>query len=187
RRGIRLALQNVGRRRMRTILLVLAVALGSGAVFGALTLLRGIERSMTARFHRLGADLLVVPEATMVNLTAALLTVQPTVETLDGGLAEELARLPGVAQVAPQTLLRVPTPGGEHAGLVDLIAFDPGRDFTVLPWLANAPDRPMRRGEVLLGGRREERVGDSIPICGSMLTAYGQLESTGVGPFDRGL
>jgi len=184
---LRLALQNLGRRRMRTILLVLAVALGSGAVFGALTLLHGIERSMTAGFHRLGADLLVVPEATMVNLTAALLTVQPTVETLDGRLVEELARLPGVARVAPQTLLRVPNPGGGHGGSVDVIAFDPGRDFTVLPWLATAPDRGLRRGDVLLGGRREERVGDSIPICGAELTAYGQLESTGVGPFDRGL
>ncbi len=68
-----------------------------------------------------------------------------------------------------------------------MIAFDPERDFTVLPWLATAPDRGLRRGEVLLGGRREERVGDSIPICGMELTAYGQLESTGVGPFDRGL
>jgi putative ABC transport system permease protein len=184
---LRLALQNLGRRRMRTILLVLAVALGSGAVFGALTLLRGIERSLTAGFHRLGADLLVVPEATMVNLTAALLTVQPTVETLDGRLADELARVPGVARVAPQTLLRVPNPGGAHESSIDLIAFDPGRDFTVLPWLANALDRGLRRGEVLLGGRREERVGDSIPICGAELTAYGQLESTGVGPFDHGL
>jgi putative ABC transport system permease protein len=172
---------------MRTILLILAVALGSGAVFGALTLLRGIDRSMTAGFHRLGADLLVVPEATMVNLTAALLTVQPTTETLDGRLADELARLPGVAQVAPQTLLRVPNPGGEHAGSVDAIAFDPARDFTVLPWLATGADRGSGRGEVLLGGRREERVGDSIPICGIDLRASGQLGSTGVGPFDHGL
>jgi putative ABC transport system permease protein len=169
------------------ILLVLAVALGSGAVFSALTLLRGIERSMTAGFRRLGADLLVVPEATMVNITAALLTVQPTDATLDRRLTEELARLPGVAQVAPQTLLRVPNPGGGHAGSVDVIAFDPDRDFTVLPWLPAAPDRRLHSGEVLLGGRREERVGDSIPICGTTLTAYGQLESTGVGPFDRGL
>jgi putative ABC transport system permease protein len=182
-----LALQNLGRRRMRTILLVLAVALGSGAVFSALTLLRGLERSMTEGFHRLGADLMVVPEATMVNLTRALLTVEPTSETLDGRLAEPLARLSGVARVAPQTLLRVPNPGGEHGGSVDVIAFDPGRDFTVQPWLATAPDRALRRGEVLLGGRREERVGDPIPLCGAELTAYGQLESTGVGPFDRGL
>jgi putative ABC transport system permease protein len=172
---------------MRTILLVLAVGLGSGAVFGALTLLRGIERSMTAGFHRLGADLLVVPEATMVNLTAALLTVEPTAETLDARLADELARLPGVGRVAPQTLLRIPIPGGEHAGSVDVIAFDPRRDFTILPWLATSPERALGRGEVLLGGRREERVGDSITICGSELKAYGQLETTGVGPFDRGL
>jgi putative ABC transport system permease protein len=183
----RLALQNLGRRRMRTVLLVLAVALGSGAVFGALTLLGGIERSMTTGFNRLGADLLVVPETTMVNLTAALLTVQPTLETLDVRLAEELAHLPGVARVAPQTLLRVPSAGGEHGGSIDLIAFDPMRDFTVGPWLATAPARGLRRDEVLLGGRRQERVGDSIPICGLELTAFGQLESTGVGPFDHGL
>jgi putative ABC transport system permease protein len=184
---LRLALQNLGRRRMRTILLVLAVALGSGALFGALTLLHGVERSMTAGFHRLGADLLVVPEATMVNLTPALLTVQPTEATLDARLAEELARLPGVARAAPQTLLRVPGPGGGHEGAVDVIAFDPARDFTVLPWLATAPDRGPGRGEVLIGGRREERIGERIPICGTELTAYGRLESTGVGPFDNGL
>jgi putative ABC transport system permease protein len=172
---------------MRSVLLILAVALGSGAVFGALTLLGGIERSMTAGFHRLGADLLVVPEATMVNLTAALLTVQPTVETLDACLADELSALPGVARVAPQTLLRLPEPGDRHGGSIDVIAFDPDRDFTVLPWLATAPDRAPGRGDVLLGGRREERVGDSFPICGVPLTGYGRLEITGVGPFDRGL
>jgi putative ABC transport system permease protein len=180
---LRLALQNLGRRRIRTVLLILAVGLG----FGALTLLGGIERSMTAGFHRLGADLLVVPETTMVNLTAALLTVQPTAETLDGRLAQELAQIPGVARVAPQTLIRVSNAGGEHGGSIDVIAFDPLRDFTVLPWLAYAPARGLRRGEVLLGGHREERIGEKIPICGAEMTAYAQLESTGVGPFDGGL
>ena len=51
--------------------------------------------------------------------------MQPTVETIDGRLAEELARFAGVARVAPQTLLRIPDPGGEHGGSVDVIAFDP--------------------------------------------------------------
>ena len=184
---LRVALQDLSRRPTRTALLALAVALGTGAVFAALTLLLGIERSMTAGFRRLGADLLVVPEGTLVNLTAALLTVEPTAETIDGRLADDLARVAGVGRVAPQTLLRLPDPGGGHGGTVDVTAFDPRRDFTVLPWLARPPDRPPRRGEVILGGRRGERPGDTISLCGVTLTAFGRLEVTGVGPFDHGL
>jgi putative ABC transport system permease protein len=184
---LRLALQDLSRRPTRTTLLALAVALGTGAVFGVLTLLLGIERSMTAGYRRLGADLLVVPEATLVNLTAALLTVEPTAETIDGRLADDLSRVAGVARVAPQTLLRVPSPGGGHGGSVDVTAFDPHRDFTVLPWLAQPADRLPRPGEVILGGRRAERVGDTVSLGGVTLTAFGRLEVTGVGPFDHGL
>jgi hypothetical protein len=115
----RLAMQNLARARVRTIVLVLAIALGSGVIFGTLTVLRGIEASIMAGFDRLGADLLVVPEASMVNLTAALLTVEPTSLTLDLGLADELARLAGVARVAPRTLLRFPAPGESHGGNID--------------------------------------------------------------------
>jgi putative ABC transport system permease protein len=184
---LRLALQDLSRRPTRTTLLTLAVALGTGAFFSVLTLLLGIERSMTAGYRRLGADLLVVPEATLVNLTAALLTVEPTAETIDGRLADDLSRVAGVARVAPQTLLRVPSPGGGHGGYVDVTAFDPHRDFTVLPWLAQPADRLPHPGEVILGGRREERVGDTISLCGVTLTAFGRLEVTRVGPFDHGL
>ena len=184
---LRLALQDLSRRPTRTMLLALAVALGTGAVFGVLTLLLGIERSMTAGFRRLGADLLIVPEATRVNLTAALLTVEPTTETIDGRLAEDLSRVAGVGRVAPQTLLRIPAPGGGHGATVDVTAFDPHRDFTVLPWLGQPLDRPLRVGEVILGGRRGERLGDTIPLCGVTLSVVGRLEATGVGPFDHGL
>jgi putative ABC transport system permease protein len=184
---LRLALQDLSRRPTRTLLLAMAVALGTGAVFGVLTLLLGVERSMTAGFRRLGADLLVVPEGTLVNLTAALLTVEPTTETIDGRLADDLSGIAGVGHVAPQTLLRLPAPGSGHGGTVDVTAFDPQRDFTVLPWLAQPLDRPPRVGEVILGGRRGERVGETISLCGVALTAIGRLEVTGVGPFDHGL
>jgi putative ABC transport system permease protein len=68
-----------------------------------------------------------------------------------------------------------------------LTAFDPNRDFTVLPWLAQPLHRPPRVGEVILGGRHGERVGDTISLCGVTLTPIGRLEVTGVGPFDHGL
>jgi putative ABC transport system permease protein len=184
---LRIALQDLSRRPTRTTLLALAVALGTGAVFGILTLLLGIERSMTTGLHRLGADLLIVPEGTLVNLTAALLTVEPTTETIDGRLADDLARISGVGRVAPQVMLRVPARGGGHDGTVDVTAFDARRDFTVLPWLERPLSRALREGDVILGGRRGERIGETIPICGVSLTAVGRLEVSGVGPFDRGL
>jgi putative ABC transport system permease protein len=183
----RFAMQNLVRSRARTVLLVLAAALGSGMVFGTLTVFRGIERSLIAGLDRLGADLLVVPEATMVNLTAALLTIEPTSHTLDAHLAEELARIPGVDRVAPQTLLRLPAVDGGHVGTVDVIAFDPRRDFTVLAWLGPPPSRDAARGEAIVGGRRGERVGEPVTLCGNTLAACGRLEITGVGPFDNAL
>jgi hypothetical protein len=49
-------------------------------------------------------------------MTDALLTVEPTTETIDGRLAEELARVTGVTRVAPQTLVRVRPPAAGTGG-----------------------------------------------------------------------
>jgi putative ABC transport system permease protein len=181
---MRLAVQNLGRRPTRTFLLVFAVALGSGAAFATLTVSHGIETSMDLGFSRMGADLLVVPKDTLVNLTSAILTVEPTSRTLDADLADEVAKIPGVGRVAPQRIYRVPA-AGAHAHEAALIAFDPARDFTVLPWLGEKLDRPFGRGDVLLGGIQGGKVGQSITFCGQSLTVYGRLGRTGVGPFDN--
>jgi len=53
-----LALQNLGRRKARTFLLLAAVAICSGAVFTGAVLMRSIENSMDLGFTRLGADML---------------------------------------------------------------------------------------------------------------------------------
>jgi putative ABC transport system permease protein len=180
----RLALQNLGRRPTRSFLLVFAVALGSGAAFATLTVSRGIKTSMDVGFSRMGADLLIVPKDTLVNLTSAILTVEPTQRTLGVDLADDVAKIPGVGRVAPQRIYRVPAPGA-HAHEAALIAFDPARDFTVLPWLREKLDRPPGRGDILLGANQEGKIGEPLTFCGQSLTVYGQLERTGVGPFDN--
>ena len=78
-----LALQNLGRRKARSLLLIAAVALGSGVVFTGAVLMQSIDRSMAVGFTRLGADMMVVPEGALTNITAALLTVEPTDLVLD--------------------------------------------------------------------------------------------------------
>ena len=183
-----LALQNLGRRKARTLLLVLAVAVGSGVVFTSAALMRSIERSMAVGFTRLGADLLVVPEGTLTNITAALLTVEPTDLTLDARLLDRLASLTGVQRVAPQRIFRTQDSGyGQHHEPVDLIAFDPQRDFTVQPWLEERLDRSLQTGDVIIGGRREHALGSEILLFGQPFRIYGKLGKTAVGTHERGL
>src|SRR5262249_22894800 len=135
---------------------------------------------------RLGADLMVVPRDTTVNLSAALLTVEPTPHTIDAATAEEVARLPGVEVAAPQRYFALPTADKAH-GAEELIAFGPARDFTVLPWLAEKLDRPFRPGDLIVGGRRPEAVGGEVRLFGRTFPVYGKLALTGVGPFERAM
>jgi putative ABC transport system permease protein len=176
----RLALQNLGRRKVRALLLLAAVGICTGAIFTGAVLLRSIATSMDVGFTRLGADLLITPEGALTNITAALLTAEPTELTLDRAVLDRLASLKGVQRIAPQLIFRTDLSGyGAHDESVDLIAFDPERDLTVRPWLDRRLDRPMRQGDVIIGGRRDEPLGSEL--------VYGKLGKTAVGTHERGL
>ena len=183
-----LALQNLGQRKARTLLLVAAMTVCSAALLTGAVLMQSIDRSMAVGFTRLGADMLIVPAGTLTNVTAALLTAEPTDLTLDADILPPLAELKGVRKVAPQLIFRTDASGyGRGGDLVDLIAFDPARDITVQPWLEQHLDRPIRRGDVIVGGRREEALGAELLIFGRPLVVYGKLGRTAVGTHERGL
>src|SRR5215468_3093708 len=92
----RLAMQNLGRRKARSLLLMAAVAIGTGVIFTGTVLMRSIDVSMALGLTRMGADLMVVPDHALTNITAALLTVEPTELTLDADALAK-ARLVSIA------------------------------------------------------------------------------------------
>ena len=182
-----LALQNLGRRKARSLLLIMAVAVASGVVFTGATLMRSIDSSMAVGFTRLGADMMVVPEGALTNITAALLTVEPTDLVLDQDLFAK-AGLASVGRAAPQKIARVEHSGiGSHHDSVDLIGFDPALDFTVRPWLVEKINRDMRQGDVIVGAARGGALGSELLIFGRPHTVYGRLGKTGVGTHERGV
>jgi putative ABC transport system permease protein len=176
---IRLAAQNVGRRRLRAIFLGAAVMLGVGIGFASFVAGWALREGIARSFSRMGADLVVVPRATLVNITASLLTVQPTEETFAANLAERIAAIPGVAQVAPQRIVPALVEGHD----VNLIAFDPARDFSVLAWLEEHQPGPVEG--LIAGGGLVAQLGQTLSVCGMPLRMYGRLGKTGVGPFDE--
>src|SRR5689334_14047467 len=182
-----LALQNLGRRKARSLLLIAAVALGSGVVFTGAVLMQSIDRSMTVGFTRLGADLMVVPEGALTNITASLLVVEPSELVLDADALAK-ARIASLGRIAAQKIVRVEHSGiGSHHETADLIGFEPARDFTVQPWLSEKLNRPMQRGDVILGAARDGVLGSELLIFGKPHIVYGRLGRTGVGTHERGV
>jgi len=181
----RLAVEGLRHRPGRAAVLATTTALCVGTIFAAVTLGRGVNRSMSLGFSRMGADLMVVPRDTNVNLTPALLTAEPTPHTLSATATDEIAAIAGVERVAPQRSARVSILEQGHQRETDLVVFDPDRDFTVLPWVRDKLERPLRDGDVLVGGRREEVLGQEKTLGGKTVTVYARLGLTGVGAFDR--
>jgi len=183
-----MALQNLWRREARTLLLLAGVAICSGAVFTGDVLMRSIETSMSVGFTRLGADMLVVPAGALTNITAALLTAEPTDQTFDDSDLAHLQAIKGVQKLAPQLVFRTDASGyGGKGETVDVIAFDPARDFTIQPWLEQRLNRPIRKGDIIVGGRREDALGTKLLLFESPVTVYGRLGKTGVGTHERAL
>jgi putative ABC transport system permease protein len=177
----RLAAQNLSRRRLRVFLLALSVAMAVGVGLASLVLGWAIRDGISTDFSRMGADMIVVPRDTLVNITSSLLTVQPTDESMESALAGKLAKIPGVERVAPQRLVSAMVEGQQYK----LIAFDPRVDFTVGSWQASHGSGVLAATALLAGGSLAGQTGETLSVCGQPMRIYGRLSKTGVGPFDE--
>lgn len=178
---IRLAAQNLARRRVRALLLGLSVALAVAIGVAGLVAGRALSDGIAASFSRMGADLVVVPRGTLVNLTASLLTVQPTDETLDAAVVPRIAGIEGVVRAAPQRLVKIAVEGRGF----NLIAFDPATDFTVQTWARERRPTPMGVTELLAGNVVPGKTGETLSVCRRPMEIHGRLSRTGVGPVDE--
>src|SRR5215831_18358717 len=158
----RVAAQNVDRRRARAIFLGIAVMISVGIGFASFVAGWALRAGMATSFARMGADLVVVPRGTLVNITSSLLTVQPTDKTIDTGLAISLASISGVAQVSPQRIVPMLVDGQA----ANVIAFDPAHDFSILTWLKERQPERLDADGVIVGGGLAGQLGQEISVCG---------------------
>jgi putative ABC transport system permease protein len=151
--------------------------LGVGIAFASFVAGWVLRDGIGISFARMGADLVVVSSATLVNITSNLLTVQPTDHTLPVDLGRQIAAIPGIARVAPQRIV----PALVEGRPANLIAFDPAHDFSVLTWEEHKPG-PV--AGLIAGARQAAQLNAALSVCGMPLNVYGRLAATGVGPFD---
>src|SRR5580704_10637249 len=106
----RVALKNILRRRLRTTLTLVGVAVGIAAFVALVGFSRSFEKEWMRLFESEGTDLAVY-EKTFVNTT------------VDGSVADQLRAFPGIAAVAPV--------------IVNLMDLTPDVNAIVYGWPAN--------------------------------------------------
>jgi putative ABC transport system permease protein len=180
-----LAWKNLRRKVIRTLLLLLAVALVTGTLFSASIFISGMENALKIGTYRLGADILVVPAANEEEARTALLAGKPTSFYMDRDVYKKVLAVDGVQQASPQLFIKPSTFTCCFSVDVFLVAFDPETDFTIRPWLKKNLRGPLLEDEVIAGRTMPVIIGMQIPFFGTTFTVVGNMEPTGMKFFDQ--
>ncbi|NJD56635.1 MAG: hypothetical protein FIA94_09565, partial [Nitrospirae bacterium] len=91
-----LAQRNLKRKIIRTLVLLLLVAVVTGTLLGATVFITGMKNALRIGTYRLGADVLVVPEKNEMQAKAALLSGEPTSFSMSRSVYDSVKDLEGV-------------------------------------------------------------------------------------------
>lgn len=181
----RLAGRNLQVKHLRFYIILVSVSIVIGAFFASAILILGIHHSLDKGLSKLGADLLVIPKESLVNLKSALLTGEPSSFYMDGSVVDRIRTMKGVKKVSGQIFLTSATGDCCVMGNSFLIGFDPADDFTVMPWVDKSAGKEFPPDGAIVGAMTPWELGDSVKFYGVPLTVWAKLERTGIGLYDN--
>jgi len=159
---IRLALRNLARNRRRTLLTVLAIAVGVGALTGVRGFLNGLQGSLIRGVSEGGTGALQLHRTGFMASRDGL-PLSPSA-ALDEGLLAKIGAVPGVRAVSPRIPFAglVADPSGDKSALAILQGIDPGREGEVSRQrreLVDVGAWPARPGEAAMGSELAQALG----------------------------
>jgi putative ABC transport system permease protein len=180
------ALRNVKRKPLRTVILIIAIALLVSALVFSLSFVRRVSSSIRLASERLGADILVVPAGSRGFAEDVLLENKAKSFYMDKGIINKLKAIQGIDSLTYQTYLT--TMQGKCCDVPEtvVVAFNQDTDFIIKPWLTEKFGRKLQKGEALVGNESafNIRVGlvevDSV-LFGNIFKMVGILDKTGTG------
>ena len=176
----RLVFRNIKKRPYYNIVVIFSFAIIAATLFSAQYLVSGAERGLNQGTAWIGADLIIVPEAYTEEGESSLLTGSPSVFFFNDSGFEQISRIPGVSRASPQILVASLAEQSCCSGLVQLVAVDPERDFTLAPWLEVHPGVVMGKDDIVIGNKIDGEVGSDLKFYGHNFHVVGKLDPTGM-------
>lgn len=179
------AVRNLLRRKIRTVILLVMVAVVTGTLLGATIFITGMRNALKIGTYRLGADVLVVPAMHEAQAKSALLAGEPTSFYMDRDVFEKVKKVDGVKKASAQLFLKPTSFTCCYNVDAFLVAFDPETDFTITPWLEKKLKKPLADNQVITGSSLPVVKDDTLPFFGTPFSVAGTMEPTGMKFFDQ--
>ena len=182
---VSVAIKNIRRKVIRSILLLMAVTLVTATIFSATLFISSMRNALKIGTYRLGADVLVVPEKYESEARSALLAGKPESFYMDRSVLDRVNKVEGVKDTSAQLFVKPTNFTCCFNVNTFLVAFNPKTDFTVAPWLASHLGKPLTGNEIIVGRLVPVAVGDTIPFYGTSFKVVGTMDATGMDFFDK--
>ncbi len=182
-----LASQNLQVKHARFYIILFGVSMVIAALFASSILIMGIHHSLEKGLSKLGADLLVIPKESLVNMKTALLTGEPSAFYMERTVLDNIRVLKGVKRASGQIFLTSATGECCVMGNSFLIGFDPADDFTVMPWVDKAALETFPEDGVIVGAMTQWKLGQTVKFYAVPLRVWAKLERTGIGLYDNAI
>lgn len=177
-----LALRNMKRRPVRTAAMILLAAFLAFSVFAGSMIVTSLQNGLRSYESRLGADVVVVPyEARMHGkFESILLQGIPGMFSMSPKDYQKILQTEGIEKAAPQFYLASASASCCSVS-VQIIGFDPEKDFTVQPWIKESYSDTLGTGDVIVGSQLNLPTDRSLQFFNTKCRAVAQLEETGTG------
>ena len=188
--------RNLRATPVRTTTVLIAVAVVVGLLFSTNVLTTALEHGTEIENARLGADMIVLPSLipgaySYGRANSSISVVGPTTKIAWNGtgysnqpsylpstIMESIAALSGVKVISPQLYAGTLNDSKQASKPLNMIAFEPLTDFTVLPWLG-PQQYPRLDGDVAIAGGGSGLVnGQELHWEGLTLKVVGLLDIT---------
>ena len=175
-----IALINVRNNIKRSVWLIFLIGILSFVLFGGTILIQSLGNGLSNMKERLGADIMIVPVENEADFEAVLLKGEPSCFYFSKSLEEKVSGLEGITNCTSQFYLT--SLDAECCDTrVQIIGFDPDKDFSVKPWISKVYSGQLQEGAVVIGNDIHLENSDRIKLFGTEYQVAAQLDATGTG------
>jgi putative ABC transport system permease protein len=170
---VQIVWKNLLRRKIRSVLTVIGIAVGIGAVVSLVSITGGFVHGWKNLVKGHGTDLTIVKAGTQANLL---------LNTLDESLGDDLRKVPGLASVA-SSMVDIGTI--EDKPSIMIFGYAPGGDYmSQLKFITGGPITADDKDQIVLGSVLAKslgvKIGQEIEVEREMMTVVGTCESSNI-------